>query len=401
MPAFLKQTIKQTLFLLIFVLPLYASAWDDSSRGNDCKSIIEFLTNNLVAPTDAEAKLLCKYIDNMIEQGSEACPTPTNFEAVVNRNDVSLTWDRDPKVDFYLLSALNVNTGRELLDRTDRNDYIFDNLEPGTYVFSVRASCSHGGVSLPALLSTIIIGDVAVIMPIGQEECVCTNGVIQYSGGVFPPQLIVPWEDELDCLYGVYEISIIINSSNGTHAVKMEVTYNGSASPTLAVVNVCKTKKMNISSDTYTVFGDSDTGTKLVEMEFSETSGILFNPQASLFNYQVLVKFCCLGDNGSEVPPRPGDRNAFTTKVIDNNILQAYPNPFNQSSKIEYNTLKDTEASLILYNSQGQALRRIHSGMLATGKHQAILEGDGLAPGLYYLRLTTREKDELLKMIKL
>jgi len=400
MPAFLKQTITQALTLLIFVLPFHANAWDDSSEGNDCKSVIEYLTNNLVAPTDTEAKLLCKYIDNLIEQGSEHCPIPTNLQAVVNSNSVHLTWDRNPQAEFYLLSALNVNNGRERLGRTDVNDYTFDNLEPGTYVFSVRSSCSGGGVSPPAFVSSIIIGDVAVIMPAGQEECVCTDGVLQYSGGAFPPQLIIPWEEELDCVSGTYEISMIIYSSTSVHYAQIEVSYN--EGDNLAFVNVCKTKRMRIHSDPSTLFGNSNTGTKLVEVEFSEDYGILFNPQqASLYSYQIQVKFCCSGESPGEIPPYSGDRNAFTSNTISDNILQAYPNPFNQSSTIEYNTLKDTEASLILYNSQGQVVRSIYNGMLTTGNHQAILEGDDLAPGLYYLRLKTREQEKLLKMIKL
>ena len=398
MSAFLKQTIKYILFLLVFVLPLYASALSDSTEVNDCKSVIEYLTENLVAPTDTEAELLCKYINNLIDQGSEHCPTPTNFQAVVNRNSVNLTWDRDPQIEYYLLSALNVNSGRERLGRTDVNNYTFDNLEPGTYVFSLRASCYGGGVSPPAFVSSIIIGDVAVIMPTGQDECVCTDGVLQYSGGAFPPQLLVPWEDELECLYGIYEISMIINSATSVHYARFEVTYN--PGDNLAVVNVCKTKRMRVHNSPSTVFGNSNSGASLVEMEFSEDYGILINPQASLFSYQVQVKFCCITEGGPG-EPLPGDRNAFATEIIDNNILQAYPNPFDQSSTIEYNTLKDTEASLILYNSQGQMIRRLHDGVLLAGNHQAILEGDDLAPGLYYLRFTTRDQEKLLKMIKL
>jgi hypothetical protein len=66
-----------------------------------------------------------------------------------------------------------------------------------------------------------------------------------------------------------------------------------------------------------------------------------------------------------------------------------YPNPFNPSTVIEYTLGTSGEISLILYDVIGREMRVLDSGHKERGRHRVMLEGSGLAAGMYIYRLST------------
>ncbi|MDA3838546.1 MAG: T9SS type A sorting domain-containing protein [Candidatus Delongbacteria bacterium] len=90
--------------------------------------------------------------------------------------------------------------------------------------------------------------------------------------------------------------------------------------------------------------------------------------------------------------------NSVVTELVDNRILtgiesasnvitdfdlQAYPNPFNPSTLIEFSLKKDAFVELIIYNSQGQEVKQIVNSSLGKGVFRHEFNAKDQASGLY------------------
>lgn len=76
---------------------------------------------------------------------------------------------------------------------------------------------------------------------------------------------------------------------------------------------------------------------------------------------------------------------------VDFSLSQNYPNPFNPSTTIEYTLPKSTEVKLIIYDVGGKEIVTLVRDQQPAGGHQVRFEATGLASGLYFYRLETRE----------
>jgi len=84
--------------------------------------------------------------------------------------------------------------------------------------------------------------------------------------------------------------------------------------------------------------------------------------------------------------------------------LSVYPNPFNPSTTIAFNTPVKQDVSVDVYNLKGQKVRTIHSGLLDGGNHQLVWDGkDGngrtTSSGIYFAMVKTAHKRQTIKMI--
>lgn len=85
-------------------------------------------------------------------------------------------------------------------------------------------------------------------------------------------------------------------------------------------------------------------------------------------------------------------------------LSQNYPNPFNPSTYISFEIPKETDASITIFNSLGQVVRTIYRQGLPAGRHEIIWNGrddDGnvLASGIYFYRLTAGDFSKTRKMV--
>lgn len=69
-------------------------------------------------------------------------------------------------------------------------------------------------------------------------------------------------------------------------------------------------------------------------------------------------------------------------------LLRSYPNPFNDSTALEYELPKAGTVLITLHDITGKSLRTLYAGWQAAGKHRQILRGEHLASGLYFCRLS-------------
>lgn len=66
----------------------------------------------------------------------------------------------------------------------------------------------------------------------------------------------------------------------------------------------------------------------------------------------------------------------------------ASPNPFNPRTTIDYVTVVPGRVSLRLYDLGGRLVRVLVDEELAAGAHETMLDGTGLASGIYVCRMT-------------
>ena len=78
--------------------------------------------------------------------------------------------------------------------------------------------------------------------------------------------------------------------------------------------------------------------------------------------------------------------------VIPNSIsVNNFPNPFNNSTVIQFVIPEEGNISLDLYNSLGEKIENLSDGFKIAGEYEVYLNGNSLASGVYFIILRTSE----------
>jgi len=85
-------------------------------------------------------------------------------------------------------------------------------------------------------------------------------------------------------------------------------------------------------------------------------------------------------------------------------LTQNYPNPFNPETQISFSLPERASVSLMVYNVVGQKVRELLSATLPGGSYTITWDGtdnqgDKLASGVYFCRLSAGETTSTLKMV--
>lgn len=89
-----------------------------------------------------------------------------------------------------------------------------------------------------------------------------------------------------------------------------------------------------------------------------------------------------------------------TSNVPDRYFLsQNFPNPFNPTTKINFDITKNSFVSLKLYNSIGQEVSNLVNQNLTAGSYEVTFEGTGLTSGIYFYTINTGEFVQTNKMM--
>lgn len=90
--------------------------------------------------------------------------------------------------------------------------------------------------------------------------------------------------------------------------------------------------------------------------------------------------------------------------VTENNldkILNVYPNPFESRFNISYKTASGVDNTVVeLYNMDGQRIVLLKEDYSANGIHNCVMNGKGLAEGIYLLKFTINGKTCYKKIVK-
>ena len=90
---------------------------------------------------------------------------------------------------------------------------------------------------------------------------------------------------------------------------------------------------------------------------------------------------CVVGVKSGPSPDRPADHD----QVIN------YPNPFNGSTRIEFDLMRPANVDLSVFNIRGEAVYWEAFGILPPGKQDIILNCQHLPGGLYFVRLVLND----------
>ncbi|MBA4377683.1 MAG: hypothetical protein C0395_03360 [Gemmatimonas sp.] len=85
-------------------------------------------------------------------------------------------------------------------------------------------------------------------------------------------------------------------------------------------------------------------------------------------------------------------------------IHRAIPNPFNPSTTIQYDVPCDGRVELGIYDAGGRLLRRLHAGVVTTGRHDVVWDGRDdrggtVGAGVYFARLDAPGAAATLKIL--
>ncbi|MCK4359339.1 MAG: T9SS type A sorting domain-containing protein, partial [Candidatus Cloacimonetes bacterium] len=83
-----------------------------------------------------------------------------------------------------------------------------------------------------------------------------------------------------------------------------------------------------------------------------------------------------------------------TTKLNQN-----YPNPFSSTTSISYYLPKSDNMKLQIYNARGQLVETLVDNHETVGNHSLIWDVKNLSSGIYFYKLTTKDKTFIKKMI--
>ncbi len=82
-------------------------------------------------------------------------------------------------------------------------------------------------------------------------------------------------------------------------------------------------------------------------------------------------------------------------------LYSNYPNPFNPTTTISYSIPENAEASIIVYNSNGEVVKEIVNKYHQVGRHNITLDMSEFSSGIYYYTLRSNQFVETKKMIYL
>jgi photosystem II stability/assembly factor-like uncharacterized protein len=78
-----------------------------------------------------------------------------------------------------------------------------------------------------------------------------------------------------------------------------------------------------------------------------------------------------------------------------------YPNPFNPSTKIQFDVPKASDVKLIIYDASGREIERMYDGGMPAGKFVFTWNASKYSSGIYFARLITKEYSDIKRMILL
>ncbi len=133
-----------------------------------------------------------------------------------------------------------------------------------------------------------------------------------------------------------------------------------------------------MSSNGYGVYSSMDQGATWIAVNTSLSDLTIFNLAA---NDSFL--FAGAFDGLWRRPLSDFSTSAVMHVASIGNSLTSYPNPFTQSTTINFTTSESGIAEVSVVNILGTEVARIFSGELSAGEHSFTYDGNGLAAGVY------------------
>jgi len=93
------------------------------------------------------------------------------------------------------------------------------------------------------------------------------------------------------------------------------------------------------------------------------------------------------------------DVTETSENIVDYNLSNNYPNPFNPSTKIEFRTAESGFVSLKVYDVLGKSIAILVNEIKPAGKYQVNFDARNLPSGVYFYKLESGNFVETRKML--
>jgi hypothetical protein len=81
------------------------------------------------------------------------------------------------------------------------------------------------------------------------------------------------------------------------------------------------------------------------------------------------------------------ERSGTGTRPEDFRIASVYPNPFNATTRIDFDLHQQTHATLKVFDLLGREVATLADRRMAAGRHTVSFHGGELASGIYFVKL--------------
>gem|GEM_PF-2373281 len=98
-------------------------------------------------------------------------------------------------------------------------------------------------------------------------------------------------------------------------------------------------------------------------------------------------------------PHKVSVRGEYVIPPISISLISSYPNPFNSSTRIAYDLPIGGMVSLTVYDLSGREVAQLADGVQPAGRHSVIWQAEGMATGVYLVRLTMGETTVVSKAL--
>lgn len=83
------------------------------------------------------------------------------------------------------------------------------------------------------------------------------------------------------------------------------------------------------------------------------------------------------------------------------NLMQNFPNPFNPSTTIRYDIIKESKVTFKIFDILGKEVFSVNDEKKPAGKYEIQFNGSGLSSGVYFYQIRTNEFSQTNKMLLL
>ena len=93
------------------------------------------------------------------------------------------------------------------------------------------------------------------------------------------------------------------------------------------------------------------------------------------------------------------EKETFNTIQADLSTIHNAPNPFSNSTTIQFTLSQNSNINISVYNSAGQKIAVLVDGMLPAGEHKVMFDAANLSAGVYLLRLQAGKTTQIRRCV--
>ncbi len=357
------------------------------------------------------------------ETAQEQLLPPTNLSSTVTEDNVTLDWSL-PEPSNRDLLGFNVYRDTLLLTISPLPDtamnFTDSHVLPGTYTYNVTAVYT-GGESVPASVTATIIPIVISVFPWVEE--------FQNS---FPPAFWMnvdqdndgySWQqagtDNYYIKSAAFADSTQLTPDNWLITPKINIPTSPLEIFQVLTYKVRQETFSGIGQDYSIMVSTTDTNISSFSTLGSENINeaewtYRYLALGDYYNQEIYVAFrhhnnavtssALLIDSVSIITCVGNSENNVSTSQT--NLGKNYPNPFNPSTRIDFNINKTSPVTLEIYNIKGQKVCTLLNEVKSSGRHSVTWNGKddsqkNIGSGVYFYKMTTPDYSAIHKMILL